>query len=189
MIKHYLDYAWKGGIPYGIEPVDPLSTESYKIIIDPYRKRISIEKYSNNRFTEIIYDSALFDFRHLKSPENASWQKIVIKETDEVVECFIRNQDDRILFFESYSFEQGLCRECTARSVHGYPISRQRMFYKAFRDPFNGVVLFDSNNHPVMYKHYEVDETGEFSLLLKEEWHPDSKNFISLPVPLPFPKL
>lgn len=173
MLKHFKDYYWKGGIPYGISATEDLSEKNYKIVMDPYRKRISIEVYDKSVFSEVAYDSALFDFRHLKSPEQAAWQKVTVKDEENSMECLIRNQDDRLVFFETYWFEQGLCRDCVATSPHGYPLSKQHMFYKFLKDPINGVLLLDRHERPVMYKLYDADpHTGEFTKLLKEEWNP-----------------
>lgn len=174
MSRHYRNYVWKNGLPYGILAFDgevDFSGISYKIASDPYHKRISIEKYSEGLFDSIIYDSALFDFRHLKVGEQLAWQKTSISETESTAICHIRNQDDRLILIEKYQFERGLCRECQAFSPIGALLSVQKITYQHFNDPFNGVTLYDSNHHPVMAKHYEFDETTkEFSQLLKENW-------------------
>lgn len=58
MTKYYKDYQWKDGIPYGINPIAEITqTDSYKIIADPYFKRISIESYVKGQFSGIVYDS------------------------------------------------------------------------------------------------------------------------------------
>lgn len=171
MSKLYRDYFWKNGIPYG-KGSEEEAVETYKIAMDPYRKRISIEKYEKGQFTSLIYDSALFDFRHLKPDAQYAWQKTVIRETAEAMECLLRNQDDRIVVREVYRFDNNVCRSCEAFSVHGVPISRQRMFYTALGDPFNGVILYDLNEHQVLSKRYNVDQvTGEFTDLLEESWN------------------
>lgn len=174
MSKHFKDYIWKGGIPYGIHPVNEnegLTPLSYKIVMDPYRKRISIEKYEQDAFDAVIYDSALLDFRHLKAPEQHAWQKTVVSESENTITCMIRNQDDRILFLETHLFSDGLCRECRVKSPHGCLLSIHRMFYTRMKDSFNGVILFDINEHPVMLKKYAVDpHSGEFTDLLEANW-------------------
>ena len=44
MYTHYRNYYWKMGKPYGTDPIDPLQAPAtYKIVADPYFKRISIE--------------------------------------------------------------------------------------------------------------------------------------------------
>ena len=50
MSKHYRDYIWKSGIPYGINTVDVTDTLSYKIPMDPYRKRIAVEEWKVGKF-------------------------------------------------------------------------------------------------------------------------------------------
>lgn len=171
MHKHYLDYYWTGGIPYGVKPIENDSQEkiSYKIVMDPYRKRISIEKYDFGHFSTTIYDSALLNFKHLNAIEQQSWQKTVIKECTDSMECIIRDQDDRVLFIETYHFQNLYCRKCIARSPQGILLSQQEMRYRCLGDRDNEVILFDSNNHPVMQKFYEADsQTGEFTTLIKE---------------------
>lgn len=174
MTQYFSNYIWKNGLPYGIQPGAGEEINRrifYKIASDPYHKRVSLEKYTFGNFTGIIYDSALFDFRHLKQGEQLAWQKTPISETENTALCHIRNQDDRLILIEEYLFEKGLCRECKAFSPIGPLLSVQKISYKAFNDPFNGVTLFDSNNHAVMSKHYEFnEETRQFSLLLKEDW-------------------
>lgn len=173
MTKFYRDYFWKGGIPYGLgngqNTLQDMS-EGYKIVSDPYHKRISVEKYSQGHLTEIIYDSAFLDFRHLKPNTQYAWHKEVIKESDTEAVAVIRNQDDRVVAIETYTFENGLCRSCQAHTPHGIPISTQKLYYTALGDPFNGVGLFDRNNKPVMQKKYGVDKEGEFTNVLEETW-------------------
>lgn len=170
--RYFSDYYWKGGIPRGKAPVDKSSQQSYKIVSDPYYKRISIESYRLGVFDAIIYDSAALDFRHLKQVNMSNWEKTTIFESEEKIICLIRNQDDRILYQEVYHFEQDLCRSCTVMAPQGHILSKQRIFYTSLKDAFNGVVLSDSNNHPVMFKLYEIDSASNaFTDLLKEEWN------------------
>lgn len=169
MTQYFSDYYWKFGIPYGLNR--EVKDVAYKIVSDPYHKRISIEKYVNEVFDSVVYDSVLLDFRHLRVAEHIAWQKDTYKETDNSLVCLIRDQNDRLLFQESYTFERGLCRSCNVQSAHGCSLSLHRMFYVNFQDPFNGVILYDKNCHPVMYKCYDTDpQTGEFTTLLTEEW-------------------
>lgn len=171
MIKYYRNYFWKEAIPYGFQMVTENAELSYKIVMDPYRKRISIEKYLRGKFAELIYDSAHLDFRHLKPAQQLAWHKIVVEETPTKVVSAIRNQDDRLVLIETYTFEESFCRQCIARSPQGNFISRQQIYYTALNDSFNGVVLYDSNEHSVMFKRYACDEaTGEFTDLLEEQW-------------------
>jgi len=170
----YEDYLWKNGQPYGVRACEPFKNKQgilYKIVSDPYHKRICIEKHHGEEFLEIVYDSVLFDFRLLKKGEQYAWQKISILETAESAICHIRDQDDRLILIEKYTFQDNLCRKCQAFSPFGTLISTQKIAYKLFEDPFDGVILYDSNDHKVMSKHYEFDQDKkEFSKLLKEEW-------------------
>ena len=112
MTKLYRDYVWREGIPYGIDPIEKDAAISYKIPMDPYRKRIAIEKYIHGIFVGVIYDSAFLDFRHLKLAEQTAWQKQIVEENNEQIISTIRNQDDRLVFIETYHFENHYCREC-----------------------------------------------------------------------------
>lgn len=171
MTKHYIDYVWKEGKPYGIGQADPSTKTSYKVVADPYNKRISVEQYLDRKFVATIYDSGIFDFRHLRSPDIALWEREVIEEGADYLTCLIRNQDDRVILRETTRFEQGLCRECLIYSPHGILVSRHRMHYTHSQDSFDGVVLYDANDHVVMQKQYKTNaETGEFTDLIKEEW-------------------
>jgi hypothetical protein len=170
MSKYYRDYVWKEGIPYGINALDDTTGLAYKIAMDPYRKRIAIERYENKQFKGIIYDSGLLDFRHLKPAEQTAWQKVTLSEDNKKVTAAIYNQDDRLILIETYHFEDKFCRSCISTSGHGIVLSEQKIFYKSLGDHFNGVVLYDINEHPVTLKIYELDEQGEFSDLIEEIW-------------------
>lgn len=178
MTKHYSDYVWKGGIPYGIN-LSTSNPTTYKIVMDPYKKRISIEKYESLEFVRLIYDSALLDFRHLKPLEQTAWQKTPVKESPKSILSHIRNQDDRLLFFEECFFEGEYCRECYVTSPHGQLLSIHKMYYEALNDAFNGVILFDSNQHSVMQKKYSINETGTFDKLLHEHWDFDKAHALA----------
>ncbi len=171
MSIYYRDYIWKEGIPYGIDSIEKSAPLTYKIAMDPYRKRIAIEKYAQGEFKGIIYDSAFLDFRHLKPAEQTAWQKCILFEDDRSTVAAIYNQDDRLILIEKYFFENGFCRSCTATSGHGIPLSLQKMFYTVLGDSTDGVLLLDMNDHPIMFKRYATDEiTGEFSEVLEEIW-------------------
>jgi len=155
-----------------VQPCDKDEGKNYKISMDPYRKRVSIEEYEKKAFTRIIYDSAIFDFRHLKPEEQTAWQKITIEETETLTKALIRNQDDRLILSETYHFKEGVCRKSFAHSPHGIPISHQELLYRHLGDAFNGIIMYDDNNHPIMFKVYEFDEnTQEFTKLLEQHWN------------------
>lgn len=164
------------GKPYGTSPVDPVSSShSYKIVVDPYYKRFTVEKYTYTTFEKIVYDSALLDFRRLHSTQEAhqaAWLKEELKHEGQTIHCLLRDQDDRAILYETHSFDGHLCRSCSMHSIHGLLLSTHRMYYTSLHDPFNGVVLFDLENRPVMMKTYEFDsETLQFTRLLSEEWN------------------
>lgn len=177
-MNHYTHYFWKDGIPVGNSKIDPSKAKnSYKIVSDPYKKRISIEKYHFLNFDKIIYDSALINFRDLKKPELMAWQKSIEKDLQGENKGFIRNQDDRLVFIETYRFDGDLCRECRITSPHGLFLSLHKMSYSHLGDPFDGVTLYDANDIPVMQKRYEFDKnTQQFTELLEERW--DLKNHV-----------
>jgi hypothetical protein len=172
MSKYWQDYIWKNGSPYGVRDIsDNEWKTAYKIVSDPYHKRIAVEKYVQGNFSAVIYDSALLDFRHLKALEQAAWEKTIIKEDETSMECLIRNQDDRVVLIETYHFEAGRCRRSTARSPQGILLSQQRIFYRIMDDSFDGVCLYDAEERLVMQKKYAVDvPSGEFTTLLEEKW-------------------
>lgn len=165
MPKAYKDYYWKNGKPYGKEAVSSLEGTTFRIVIDPYHSRFSIEQYLEGAFHRLIYDSAIFNFSHLRRPEHASWLKEPINEH----RALIRNHDDRVILFETYEFEKELCRTCHLTSPHGTPLSTHRLYYEKLGDPFNGVILFDINDKPILKKTY-VFEDGKFTDLLSEDW-------------------
>jgi hypothetical protein len=172
LTQYYDDYVWKNGKPYGIGPTTtPEKGLSYKIVSDPYYKRISIEKYLSGDFFSLVYDSALFDFRTLKPAEQTAWQKTSLPEHEGKARCAIRNQDDRLILIEEYQFKGVFCWKCRSTTPHGILVAVQKMFYKSLKDPFDGVILYDVNEHPVIFKLYAIDAlTKDFSELLEEEW-------------------
>lgn len=172
MNQLYSDYCWINGVPVGKGgSAEPFSGTSYKVVCDPYRKRISLEKYQKNQFCEVIYDSILLDFRHLRQHDFNAWRKIPVAESPQESKMLILSQDDRVLFWETCLFQEDLCRECRIHSAHGLFLSVHKMFYSQFNDPFDGVILYDSRQHPVMFKRYEFDTAcRQFTHLLEEQW-------------------
>ena len=181
MIKHYKDYYWVKGKPLGRNEVEASTASiSYKIVPDPYHRRFSIEKYEMGRFKSVVYDSFLLDFRHLHSREQAAWQKVSLEDNELSSSSLLINQDDRAVLIETYHFEKHFCRSCLIQSVHGLPIAMNRMYYKTLGDSFNGIVLYDLENRPVILKTYELDPvSGDFTHLLEVQ-----SNMAELPGPL-----
>lgn len=173
MYKHFKDYYWKDGKPYGSQEVDPAeASHSYKIVVDPYYKRFSIEKYHFAHFDKVVYDSLLLDFRQLTLKDQLAWQRESLHEEDQSSVSLLRNQEDRAVLIERLIFEGDYCRACTTSSIHGIPLAIHRMHYSALNDLFNGVILYDIEKRPVMMKVYDIDPiSGEFSELLTEEWN------------------
>ena len=171
MNPHFKDYYWKDGLPVGRDQASILQGVTYKIVMDPYKKRVSVEKYADGNFMGVPYDSALLNFKNLNPTEQEAWEKQVVKETPEEVLCLIRNQEDRVILSEHYHFENGICKQCKGFSPQGVHVLTQRMYYKLFGDHFDGVVLYDANKHPVVIKRYLVDEeTMHFTDLEEESW-------------------
>lgn len=149
----YNDYVWVKGKPRG-KGVG----STYKIIQDPYGKRFSIERFQNDAFQDIVYDSNIFDFRTLISKVESSWQKIPKGESS-----LIRDHDDRTIAQEFYAFENDLCTECRIHYPEGPLVAIQRMFYK--NEKLSAMVLFDILERPAGLKIY--GEKGDFAF---ESW-------------------
>lgn len=162
MIKRFNSYFWKDGKPYG---KDPSEKGAYRIVVDPYYKRFSIEEYEGEAFKKILYDSNLFDFRSLKDPRQASWIKIPLNQN----ESLLKNQEDRIVLKETYSFEKERPRKCQYATPQGIKVAYHILSYTDFGDAFDGVTLFDMNDKPVMQKKYK-SVSGEFTELVQESW-------------------
>lgn len=178
MHKYFKNYYWKNGKPYGLEEVTHEAPISYRIVTDPYYKRFSIEKYSL-KFDKIIYDSLLLDFRHLTLKDQVAWEREMLKEEENRSISLLRNQDDRAVLIETLTFHNNQCRACMTSSIHGIPLALHKMFYVSLGDSFNGVILYDVEERPVMRKVYEIDsQSGEFTNLLSEEW--DMQSFIQI---------
>ncbi len=172
MNKTFKSYYWDNGRPRGSGVTEASESVTYKVVVDPYYKRYSLEKYEKGQFVDIIYDSALYDFRWLKPQEQAAWHKETIKETENQLTCLIRNQDDRVIAMEKYTFEKGLCLSCEICYPHGPLIAKQHITYQKLGAEENTVTLLDRLDNPVVIKKYEADEvTGEFTTLISEVWN------------------
>jgi hypothetical protein len=99
-------------------------------------------------------------------------KKIYMEKDDKgISHGFIRNQDDRLIFIETYRFQEDLCRECRVHSPHSLLLSIHEMHYSHLGDFFDGVILYDSNHHPVMFKRYVFDtKSRQFTDLIEEQW-------------------
>lgn len=173
MSKHVADYFWQNGMPRPRRYIEQEAALSYKIVADPYNKHISIEKYLNGDFSAIIYDSAQLDFRHFSQQGHAAWERTLINENSEEARYLLRDHNDRIRFLEICLFDAGVCRQGVVRSPDGMLLCRHRICYMALGDPFDGVELYDKNDHIVMRKLYMPmgdDEKLTFGDMLSEDW-------------------
>lgn len=171
MKKLFSDYCWKNGRPIGKSQISLPLSDAYSIVSDPYYKRFTIEKFKNGKFQEIVYDSILLDFRHLREGNYQGWQRETISETSDTLTCILRNLDDRALLIERQQFQDGLCKYCQLCSIHGILIGEQTMHYISSGDSWNGVSLLDRDRRLVMRKVYNVHpKTGEFTDLQEEVW-------------------
>lgn len=162
----FCDYSWKNGIPVGVGPVAKKQAHYYKVLTEPYHRYYVVEEYRDESFVGIAYDSQLFDFRWLTPASQVGWRKT--KEQDNTF--LIRNLEERIVLKEQYHYKADLCISCRSFSPHGPLVSEQKIFYQQLGDPFNRVILFDSQERPVMVKSYTVDANGDFDQLEWEEW-------------------
>ena len=174
MTWFYEDYFWDEAVPMGIRRLEleqvPDKALVYKLASDPYGKWRSIEKYVHGAFDSVVYDSLLFDFRHLKPENQIAWEKEVLSECGDKSEILIRDQNDRVVLHEEYLFDQHLCRKCHVSSAHHVPISDQKMFYTFLGDKADILILYDMAGHPIMYKQYQSLENGEYGKLVEENW-------------------
>jgi hypothetical protein len=170
---YFSTYYWRDGIPYGKArmPAEGAKTASaaFGIIIDPYRKRVSVEKYRLGVFERVVYDSNLFDFRHLKPQEQLAWSKEILKEDSDRTIALIRNEHHRVILLETYLFKEGCCDHCSISSPHGIFLCSQSFYSMEKGDPFNGSVLFDAEGIPVMMQRYAM-ENGCFVDPVEQHW-------------------
>lgn len=171
MSVYYRDYIWKDGLPYGVDPVPESAQISYKVLSDPYHRQVFIEKYVDGRFSSLIYDSRLLNFRKLNPQNQTAWERTIVSETEERIVAHIRNEDDQLIVIETMDYVDGLCRLCRLESPQGIFLSEHRMHYKCLGDAYDGVAMFDSNDHQVLLKKYTFDEESrQFTDLLTESW-------------------
>lgn len=167
MHKAYKDYYWKNGKPYGQNAALSSDRTSFRIFVDPYFKRYTVEELLEGRFHRLIYDSALFDFRHLKRPENDKWRREPLSET----QWLLRDEIDRPILKEVYTFQDDLCCQTQILTPQDHPVALQKITYTHLGDPFDGVTLYDLNNKTVLRKTYAWDAPSRtFTTLLEECW-------------------
>jgi hypothetical protein len=167
-------YSWKEGSPIGLQIATEDSPITYKIVKDPYRKRISLEKYQNGNYLCTVYDSGLFDFRKLNKPEQKVWQKEDGESTS-----LIRDEDDRVILKERYVFVENFCREVLLFSPQDILVGRQKMFYSKLNDPFDGAILYDLEGEVVLWKRYHTDEACHWTNVIAQGWGKIGEAFTS----------
>ncbi len=167
MLPLYRDYFWKKGTPYGIEKTS--GHRAYKIVADPYHKHISIELYEDHQFVKQIYSSLWLDFRVLDPAAQAAWSKEIVLETESSSTALIRDENDRLLYKEIYTFKQGFCTHCYTLSPNDITLSEQHTSYLALGDAQNRAALYDAHQHPICYKFYEADPSGNFTVLTRTQ--------------------
>jgi hypothetical protein len=173
MTTFFCDYSWKAGKPVGKGVVKQDSgvpfQSCYKIVIDPYYKRISVESYQAGKWHSLVYDSALLDFRKLNERDQMAWQRETILSLPDEAVCLIRDHDDRVICMEKHRLKDNIPISCEILSPQGILLAIQKMHYTALGDLFNGVTFLDSTGRQVLKKVYAVDEqTFEFTDLLEE---------------------
>lgn len=156
------DYRWSKGKPLALKG----TAGPFFIIQDPYGKRISIERRTSQEPLEIVYDSALFDFRWLKQIEEQLWQRIPYGGRY----AYIRSPEERTLLIEEMGHNEKGNPRCLWRSPHGILVARQEIYLTASEDPFNGVALYDNTDRPIWVKHYRLDPNGAFGELWIDGW-------------------
>lgn len=160
--EYFADYYWKRGRPVGVK-----TGGNFKIVADPYFKRIAIEQYEEGKFVETVYDSALFDFRHLRQ-EEALWQREALWDKGHTMLSLIRNGDDRVILSERAHFLENTCQSCELLSPHGVLVGEQVIIRRSLGGAFDGVILYDKLGRPVLVKRYRLNEEGEFGELFEE---------------------
>lgn len=173
MNSFFKDYRWIKGKPVGFDPLTEESRQNndrelnFKIVVDPYFKRYTIEQYFGRTFQNVVYDSLLLDFRKISPQEQTAWERQFLEKSEHKELAIIRDIHDRIILKEEYLFQEGLCRSCLIFSPQGWHLATQKIFYRKFGDPFNGVHLYDLLDHLVIEKKYQADEEGNFLQLLE----------------------
>lgn len=175
-MKHFIDYTWKKGVPIGIGTPSDQTKTTYLVLTEPYHRYYAVEKYENGKFSNVAYDSLLFDFRLLQPASQVGWRKEQVTED----RYLIRNLEEKIILQEEYFYKEGRCISCKAFSPHGPLISTQKILYTDFGDPINGVLLNDATGRCITYKKYSLNASGEFAEVLEEKWDMTEEKKISV---------
>jgi hypothetical protein len=167
----FKNYYWSKGKPIGESPLSEKSEgEGFRIFSDPYRKWLTIERYWDLQFQEVVYDSRWIDFRKLKLQEHRAWRKEIVEETPEQSAFWIRNEEDRVIFKEVCHFEHQECTSCSVYTPNHFLLCTHQLYYRKKGCKINGIVLQDRCQKIVFYRIYRDYQEGQFVDLLKEEW-------------------
>ncbi len=169
------DYVWINGVPHekkkNLALQGKCPPRSYHIVSDPYRKRILIEKYFSHVFDSLVYDSALLDFRHLRTMDEGAWEREHRLRTPMREESWLRDPNGRLVLRENVFYQHKEPYRCELYSPHGIFLAWHAIYNKNLGYSWNGVIFFDRQNHPVFWKEYLLDaETNSFTDLIREEW-------------------
>lgn len=172
----FRDYSWDKGRPIGrIRCAAKETPISYKIVHDPYYKRICIERYAWGLFQESIYDSCLLDFRSFRQgKEPVAWERQLIQETDKELRFLVKDEEDRVRFLENHTLESGRTVKGEIFSMHGLFLCSHHLFWRDKGDAWNGLQIWDREGRLVLTKNYTLTpNTGDFADLIAEKWGND----------------
>lgn len=149
-----------------MKAADASAPFAYRILADPYNKRISIERYRFGRFDGLIYDSLFLDFRTLTERDQKAWSQEELPQDDSRLTILVRDMNERVLYLEENHFnEEGRCIRCDIKTPNGWLLASNHILE-------DGVELYDCAGKLVGKKKYAVDENGVFRDLLEVEGLP-----------------
>ena len=172
---YFKEYIWNKGRPMGLKGCDPQKTPlSYKIVHDPYYKRICVEKYAFLRFQETVYDSLLLDFRSFRQgKEPAAWERQLLQETETLLQFIVKDEEDRVRFLETHILEAGRTVKGETFSMHGIFLCSHQLFWQSQGDSWTGLQIWDREKNLVLTKRYTTAaDSEEFAELIAEKWGP-----------------
>ena len=145
MIPYYHSYSWKNGLPVGNSKTqDPTKEKSsYAILSDPYRKRLSIEKYTYGKFDSVIYDSNLLDFRQLHPSIQERWLRETLDETPDTLTALVRDENHRAILIEEHDYKKSRCSFLS-------PLEKKLLGYQEILE--DCAILYDSEGMVVLEK-------------------------------------
>lgn len=168
MFHYFGDYYWQDGEPKGLGKCEETASRAYRIVQDPYRKRLSVELYSEGSFQQVLYDSGVFDFRDLKPERQTAWKKEPFGEQ----KALIRNEHDRVILLEDYGAKDSRPGCCMICSPTGLTVAKQEIRGEGSESEI--IVLLDPQRKPVFIR-YLRREAGNIEAP-QEQWncHPQT---------------